>query len=148
LPAGRDAGEQRIGWYAARGLYRPEETGGLSVTRFAEAVLAEGSVCSPGANTPLHTHPLFLTADIYGHGKPTRIANSKCDVRQEPGSLPVSEAIPPHCYSIPWFKHYRPAIIKEHANAFRKVATHYRELLKDDKGNPDRLGGWHFFPHR
>ncbi len=136
------------GWYAAHGLYRPEELGGLSVTRFCEAVRAEGVGCSPGANTPLHRHPLFLTADIYGHGKPTRIANASRDVRQWPGSLPVSEAVPAETYGIPWFKHYRPQIIEEHANAFRKAALNYKQLLKDDKGNPEKLGGWHFFAHR
>jgi dTDP-4-amino-4,6-dideoxygalactose transaminase len=139
------------GWYAAHGLYRPEEIGGLSVTRFSEAVRAEGSECTPGANIPLHLHPVLNTADVYGHGKPTRIANANRDLRQPAGSLPITEGIPARTYSIPWFKHYRPEIIEQHANAFRKAAMNYRELLKGDAGNPPRLpdlGGWHFFPHR
>ncbi len=48
------------------------------------------------------------------------------DVR---GSLPVTETMPERVYSIPWFKHYRPRIIEEHAEAFRKVAEH-TELLR------------------
>jgi hypothetical protein len=32
-------------------------------------------------------------------------------------------------YGIPWFKHYRPEVIKEYAYAFRKVAENYKELL-------------------
>ena len=41
------------------------------MTRFTEAVRAEGvEACSPGCNTALHTHTLFDTCDIYGHGKP------------------------------------------------------------------------------
>ncbi|NLC58011.1 MAG: hypothetical protein GX774_14365, partial [Armatimonadetes bacterium] len=78
---------------------------------------------------PLHLHPLLNEADIYGHGRPTRIANSNRDLRQPRGSLPVTESLPDACYSIPWFKHYRPQIIEEHALAFRKVAENYRELL-------------------
>ena len=59
------------GWYEPHGHYVPEELGGLSLTRFAQAVRAEGSICNPGCNLPLHTHPLFNTADVYGHGKPS-----------------------------------------------------------------------------
>ena len=77
----------------------------------------------------LHLHPLLNTADIYGHGRPTRIANTDRDVRQPEGSLPVSEKILQEVCSIPWFKHYRPQIIEEHATAFRKVAEHADELL-------------------
>jgi dTDP-4-amino-4,6-dideoxygalactose transaminase len=130
------------GWYSARGLYRPEELGGLSVTAFARAVRAEGAPCGAGVNAALHLHPTFNTADVYGHGKPTRIANSTRDVRQPKGSLPVSEGIGARTFSIPWFKHYRPAEIEEYAAAVRKVAEHFRELLPNDAGNPPHLGGW------
>ncbi|MBN1671491.1 MAG: DegT/DnrJ/EryC1/StrS family aminotransferase [Kiritimatiellae bacterium] len=143
----KGSGSEMGGWYASRGLYRTEELDGLSVSRFCEAVRAEGVSCSPGINKPLHLHPLFNTADVYGHGKPTRIANANRDLRQPRGSLPVSETIAEICFSIPWFKHYRPTIIEEHAAAFRKAAEGYEELLKDDKGNSPDMGGWHFFRH-
>lgn len=144
----KDSGSTMGGWYASHGLYRPEELGGLSVTRFVEAVNAEGSLCGAGCNSALHLHPLFNTCDVYGHGKPTRIANSDRDLRQPPGSLPISEAIGAQTYHIPWFKKYRPEIIEEHAKAYRKVAENYRDLLKGDPGNPPTLGSWHFFRHR
>jgi len=135
------------GWYACHGIYVPEELGGLSVTRFAEAVKAEGFYPGPGVNNALHMHPLFTDADIYGHGKPTRIANSTRDLRQYKGELPVSESIGERTYHIPWFKKFRPEIIDEYANAFRKVAENYEELLEGDQGNPETVGGWHFFRH-
>ena len=116
------------GWYAARGLYAPEELGGLSIGKFCEAVRAEGASTGPGANFLLHLHPVLNDADIYGHGKPTRIANSDRDVRQPKGSLPVTESIPDRIYSIPWFKHYRPRVIEEYALAFRKVAENADEI--------------------
>ncbi len=125
----QDSGSTMGGWYAAHGLYRAGELNGLSIHRFVEAVTAEGCSTHAGANMPLHLHPLLNEADIYGHGKPTRIANSSRDVRQGPGSLPVTESIPETCYSIPWFKHYRREIIEEHALAFRKVAEHADELM-------------------
>lgn len=138
-PGGEDT---MAGWYAAGGLYCPEELGGLSVTRFAEAVAAEGSVCRPGVNKPLHLHPLFNTCDIYGHGKPTRIAHSTRDLRQPPGSLPVAENIGARTFGIPQFKRYNPDIIAQHAAAYRKVAENHQTLLEEDPGNPPDLCTW------
>jgi len=125
----RDSGSTMGGWYAARGLYRKEELGGLPIHRFCEAVRAEGVATSPGANLALHLHPLLNECDVYGHGKPTRLAHSRRDVRQPPGSLPVTEAIQEECYTIPWFKRFRPQIIEEHALAFKKVALNADKLI-------------------
>ena len=124
----KELGSFMGGWYAAHGLYRSEELDGLPLSRFAEAVQAEGCGCSPGCNFPLHLHPLFNTCDVYGHGKPTRLAHCDRDIRQPKGSLPVSENVYNLIYSIPWFKHYRPEIIAEYDNAFRKVAENYIDL--------------------
>lgn len=144
----KDSGSTMGGWYGARGLYIPEELDGLSVTAFARALAAEGAPCGPGMNAPLHLHPVFNDADIHGDGKPTRIAFADRDLRQPRGSLPVSEAACARAYSIPWFKHYRPAQIEEYAEAFRKVVRNHHQLLKNDPGNPPTVGGWHFFSHR
>ncbi len=143
----KDSGSTMGGWYAPHGLFVSEELGGLSVSRFVEAVSAEGVFCTPGCNSALHLHPLFNTCDVYGHGKPTRIANSDRDLRQPRGSLPISEGIGARTYGIPAFRHFRPQVIEEHAEAYRKVALNYKDLLEGDKGNPQDLGGWHFFRH-
>lgn len=135
------------GWYSPHGLYKSAELGGLSVTRFAEAVRAEGSICSPGINKPLHIHPLLTEADIYGHDRPTRIAHAHRDLIREQGNLPVAENIGMMTYSIPWFKHYRPELIAQHANAFRKVAEHAAELIEDDPGNSPELTSWPVLQH-
>ncbi len=127
LRAHRPSGDSQStmgGWYAAKGLYVPDELGGLPVARFCAAVRAEGSTTSPGANLLMHLHPVLNEADVFADGKPTRIAHSDRDLRQGPGSLPVTESIPGRCYGIPWFKKYRRQIIEEHALAFRKVAEH------------------------
>jgi dTDP-4-amino-4,6-dideoxygalactose transaminase len=141
-PAG--SGLTMGGWYAPLGLYRTEELGGLSITRFCEAVRAEGVPCSPGCNKALHLHPLFNTADVYGGGKPTRVANlpEGVDVRQPRGSLPVAERIQRQVFRIPWFKRFRPEVILEYASAFSKVADRYADLLPDDPGDPPDLGSW------
>jgi dTDP-4-amino-4,6-dideoxygalactose transaminase len=129
----KDSGSTMGGWYAPHGIYVPEELDGLSVEKFCEAVRAEGvGNCHPGANFPLHLHPMLNEADVYGHGKPTRIANATRDVRQPKGSLPVTESLPSRIFSIPWFKRFYPKVIEEHALAFRKVAENAHELLEDD----------------
>ena len=126
-----DSGNSMGGWYAPHGLFVPEELDvPVDLDRFCEAVRAEGATCNPGMNELLHLHPVFNEADIYGHGRPTRIAHSERDVRQSAGSLPVSERMADRVYFIPWFKHYRPETIEEHARAFEKVAVHAAELKR------------------
>jgi len=137
-----DSDSTMAGWYSASGLYVPEDLEGLSLTRFCEAVSAEGCPASPGLNRPLHLHPLFNECDVYGHGKPTRIANATRDVRQPRGSLPVTESLTKRTYKIPWFKKHYPEIIEEYANAFKKVSANYRELLADDPGDSENTGSW------
>ncbi len=145
----KGSGSTMGGWYAAHGLYRPEDLGGLSASRYCEALRAEGIAdASPGANRLLHLHPLFNDADVYGHGKPTRIAHSDRDLRQPPGSLPVTEAAVGRVVWIPWFKKPRFEQIDEYVAAFRKVSAGYRDLLAGDKGDPPEVGGWHFFTRR
>lgn len=144
----KDSGSTMGGWYATHGHYVPEELGGLSVTRFCEAVQAEGVPIGPGCNLPLHLHPLQHEVDVYGHGKPTVIANADRDLRQPKGSLPVSENIAARLYSLPWFKHNRTDVIDRYVEAFRKAALGYEALLPGDPGNPDTIGGWNFFRQR
>jgi dTDP-4-amino-4,6-dideoxygalactose transaminase len=119
-------GSNMAGWYAARGHYVPEELDGLSLTRFAEAVRAEGAPCYPGANPALHRHPLMIDR---GAGAAE-------------GSLPVSERVGNRTYQIPWFKKFYPEQIAEYAAAYRKAAENYRNLLADDAGDPAVVGGY------
>ena len=117
------------GWYACKGYYDPKAFGGLPLAKFAEAVVAEGSICAPGTNFPLHLHPLLQEGDVIGAGKPALTMSGR-DLRQGPGSLPVCESIKLHAFGIPWFKHFYQAQIDEHIKAYRKVAEQYKKLLK------------------
>ncbi len=139
-------GSNMAGWYCARGLYRPEELGGLSVTRFCEAVRAEGvGDCNPGCNNPLHSHRAFQTLDLYHSGEPTRIVHADRDVRVLDEGLKQSENIGKRIFGIPWFKKFQPEYIDMYVNAFKKVATHYEELLADDKPDAPQVGQWFFY---
>ena len=127
-----DEGSTMGGWYAAKGLYVADELGGLPVARYCDGVNAElagsGFQIRPGANVLMHLHPMLNEYDVFGDGKPTRIAFSDRDVRQPAGSLPVTETLPERCFSIPWFKHYRPEVIDQFVEAFRKVAQQADQL--------------------
>ncbi len=144
------------GWYFPLFKYVTEELEGLSLSRFSEAVRAEGSTCNPGCNKPLHLHPLFTTMDVYGHGRPTRIAyldesrpsegrDESVKIEQYIETLPVAEDINRRVFEVPWFKQYRPKIIEEHANAYKKVLKNYRALLADDTGKNAEIGGYSSF---
>jgi dTDP-4-amino-4,6-dideoxygalactose transaminase len=125
----KDSGSTMGAWYAAKGLYRAEELGGLPIAKFCEAVRAEGAGTSPGANPPMHLHPLLNEADIYGDGKPTRLAFTNRDLRQPPGSLPVTENVINTVYTIPHFKRFHKPVIDQFAAAFRKVAENADQLV-------------------
>ena len=123
------------GWYSPVGIYRADELGGLPISRFIEAVKAEGAHCGAAPNFPLHTHPVFQEADVYHLGSPAVCSFAETDRRQGPGTLPVAESTPHRIYQIPWFKHMRPEIIKEHATAFRKVAENADQLKEKEHEN-------------
>jgi len=135
------------GWYYPHFRYIAEELGGLSLSRFSEAVRGEGSRCNPGCNKPLHMHPLFTSMDVYGHGRPTRIAglNESANVDKYIEKLPVAESINLHVFEVPWFKRYLLEIIEEHANAYKKVIKNYKSLLADDTGKDEEVGGYSSF---
>jgi len=101
----KGSGSTMGGWYAARGLYRPEELGGLSVTRFCEALRAEGvAEAAPGANRPLHLHPCSTTWT-------STATEAHAHRAQRPGPAPAARepagdrAASGRIMSIPWFKH-------------------------------------------
>ncbi len=141
----KDSGTTMGGWYNPLGHYRPEELGGLSMTRFCQAVQAEGfQECEPGCNRSLHTHPLFRDLDVYGSGQPTILANAApgTDPRPQTGTLPVSAGIQSRVFRIPWFKHLVPEVIEQYALAFRKAAGQFQELIPGDEGDPQETGSW------
>lgn len=126
----REAGITKGGWYAPQCHYDASQLGGLPLSRAAEALEAEGCPVHLGANAPLHLHRYFHEADIFHQGKPTVIAFGQRDLRQGPGSLPVTEGLRECVCSIPWFKHFDRAAIDEYVEAFAKTAANAGELKK------------------
>jgi len=135
------------GWYYPHFRYVAEELGGLSLSRFSRAIQAEGSICNPGCNKPLHLHPLFTGQDVYGHGRPTRIAflDESAKIEQYVEMLPVAEGITRRVFEVPWFKRYEPETIEQHAGAYKKVIENYQKLLAGDTEKDAETGGYSSF---
>ena len=128
----KDSGTTKGAWYAPHGIYKPEELDGLSVKRFVDAVVAEGAIASVGCNKALHTHPIFSSIDVYGHGCPTQLAHMPEGLDALPEALPVTDGLQERTFGIPWFKHFDKDAIELQAAAYRKVVENHEELLADD----------------
>ena len=126
----------KAGWYAAKMFYDSDAFGGLSLTRFAEALRAEGvREAGGGCNAPLHLSTLFSKVDIYGGlGRPTANLFDPSDAAAQTGSLPVSEAANDRVISVPPFRRFMKEEIDRYIEAYRKVAANCRELLAGDRG--------------
>ena len=130
------------GFYTPHCVYDPMAFGGLSAKRFCEAVRAEAGEAFAsweGANYCLHTHGYFKTLDFMNVGKPSRIAFSDRDVREDDEALKRSEEY--CCFSVPWFKKLNKEWIEKCAAVFKKVAENYEQLLEGDE---DKLQGGHW----
>ena len=130
-------------FYSPMISYYPEYFEGLSSKRFCQAVTAEwnkASICWEGANFNLHTHNFFKTFDFFNTGKPSRIAFSDRDVREDDKYLAPSDEI--YNISAPWFKHFDKEWIDLFAAAYKKVAENYKDLLEGDT-DKTQGGRWH-----
>jgi hypothetical protein len=85
--------------------------------------------------------------DVYGHGRPTRIANldESATMDQYVEELPVAESIGRRVFEIPWFKHCDRATIEQHADAYKKVVKNHKELLAGDTEDDVDTGGYSSF---
>lgn len=131
------------GFYAPSISYFPEYFGGLSAKRFCQAVTAECNgtyTCWEGANYCLHTHNFFKDFDLFNVGKPTRIAFSDRDVREDDKFLEPSEI--KFNVSSPWFKNLDKEWIDKYVGVYKKVAENYKDLLEGDD-DKDQGGRWH-----
>lgn len=133
-------GSHMGGWYAPHGKYHPEELGGLTANRFAEAARAEGLPCWAGGNFCLHTHEYFKTFDFFNAGKPTRILNNDHDVREDDHLCDPS--LTKYNFTAPWFKHFDKEWIDKYVAAFKKVTDNYEQLLEGDDKNAAMAGRW------
>ena len=125
----KGSGSTRGAWYCAACHYAPEELDGLPVEKFIQALAAENFPVGPLGNFPLHLHPVFNEADLFGHGKPTAIAFGGRDVRQGVGSLPVAENAKNRIFRYNRFTMLDKKQLDQTIEAIRKVIDNRGELL-------------------
>ncbi len=119
-------GSNMAGYYAAQGLYIPEELHGLSVSRFCEAVRAENDgMCGPGGNFCLHKHAFFYD-----------YATTPSD--KDPS---LQKSVDTLCFSIPRFSYFDKEWIEAYAAGFRKVIENHEQLLEGDTCT-EPVGRW------
>ena len=85
--------------------------------------------------------------DVYGHRRPTRIAqlDESAKIEQYIERLQTAENINRCVFEVPWFKHYRPEIIEEHVIAYKKVVENHQALLTEDTSADAEVGGYSSF---
>ncbi|MBQ8742535.1 MAG: aminotransferase class I/II-fold pyridoxal phosphate-dependent enzyme [Clostridia bacterium] len=131
------------GFYNPTCAYYPDQLGGLSAKRFAQAVTAEFNGhfgCWEGGNFCLHTHNFFKTFDLLNAGKPGRIVFADRDVRDDDKYLKPSEE--KYCIGMPWFKKFDKEWIEAYASVYKKVVENYTELIEGDT-DKSQGGRWH-----
>lgn len=130
-------GSNMGGYYSPLLIYYPEELGGLSSSRFAEAVTAElngAGGCRAGANYCLHTHKYFKTFD------PQHSTTKKADTSDD-DALDIS--LKKECISVPWFKNLNKEWIDRYVAVYKKVVENYQELLEEDLNKNKIEGIWY-----
>jgi perosamine synthetase len=125
----KGSGLTKGGWYHPVCHYIPEELKNTPVETFCKAVNAEGIFSIAGVNFPLHLHAVFHEADIFNMGQPTMISFGQRDVRQGPGTLPVSEGSSARNFALPKFTTYDKEEIEKVADAYKKVVDNIDELV-------------------
>ena len=145
LRVDESTGSTMGGFYHPHCIYDPAAFHGLSVKRFAKAVMEElngTAPCWDGANYCLHTHNYFKTFDGIHLGKPGRVAFSDKAVPADDETPSLAASTEIHCFSVPWFKQCKKEWIDLYVAAFRKVADNHEALLEEDDGSAQG-GRWH-----
>lgn len=120
-------GATRGGWYGFKARYRPHELGGLPISRYIEALKAEGVRVKRPGSPPLHRLPVFRLT----RSDAERLAlpwSGTLDGPPPIADCPVADATYPELLSLPTFSGDCERVIREYAEAFAKVAHHWRDL--------------------
>jgi len=127
----KDSDTSMGAWYQPHGIYVPSELDDLSVSRFIEAVRAEGfpSWSRNIIREPLHRHAAFRQPDL-GSGR--YLLNGQVLTAVRTQQLPVSESL--KAFSVPPLKHFDEQAIEAFAALFKKVLANYKDLLAGDRG--------------
>jgi dTDP-4-amino-4,6-dideoxygalactose transaminase len=111
--------------------YEAEELGGLPMTRFLEALRAEGVEGQGNRyDALLHQQPLFQERDIYGRGCPWSCPYADRRISYDMDDLPVARRIVPTLIDLPTFPNASVDLIDQVAAAITKVTANAGVLME------------------
>lgn len=115
----------RSAWYGLPLRYVADELDGLPLTRFYEALQAEGckEVDRPGSTCPLNLLPLFQDPGPLFPGYEGKF-------RYAPGDFPYAESVHTNTLKLPvWHQEEDIPLVDSYIRAFRKVIENHKDLV-------------------
>lgn len=112
-------------WYAFVMQYDSEQLGGLPISKFYDALVAEGctELDRPNSTAPLNHHKLFQEPGIL-------FPEYKGLINYNIGDFPVAEKFYDNALKLPvWHKLQDKPLVEGYINAIKKVIKNYKELL-------------------
>jgi dTDP-4-amino-4,6-dideoxygalactose transaminase len=108
--------------------YHQEQLGNLSIDKFVEAVKAEGAPISATHLTLEHLRSIFTRGfDLWGHDRGPLGSDFKVYKR---GDFPIAESFVDKVLTIPAYIEQKEGFLDQYIEAFNKVITNYKSLLK------------------
>ncbi len=120
----------RGGWYGFKVRYVPDELPGVTISRYIDALRAEGVVIKRPGSPPLHNLPVFRLTRREARKLSLPWWNSLPYRQVMTYACPIAEEIYPTLLSLPTFSGDCAPIVREYAAAIDKVGTYYRELIQ------------------
>jgi dTDP-4-amino-4,6-dideoxygalactose transaminase len=121
-------GATRGGWYGFKARYRADELGGLPMSRYLEALRAEGVRIKRPGSAPLHHLPVFGLTRLEAERLALPWAAALSERKPRVPQCPVADAVYPTLLSLPTFSGDCDEVIGQYGAAFAKVARSWQQL--------------------
>lgn len=118
----------RGGWYGFKARYAAEDLSGLPMSRYLEALHAEGVRIKRPGSPPLHHLPIFGLTRSEADRLALPWAAALGERRAAVGECPVADAVYPTLLSLPTFSGDCDDVIEQYGVAFAKVARGWQQL--------------------
>jgi len=107
--------------------YNSEQLDGLSISKFVEAMNAEGAPISASHLTLEHLRSIFTRGfDLWGHDRGPLGSDFRV---YKKGDFPVAEGLSDKVLTIPAYIEVKDGFLDQYIDAFRKVTSNYKSLL-------------------
>jgi len=122
-------GFTRGGWYGFKARYVADDIGDLPMSRYMEALRAEGVRVKRPGSLPLHQSPIFSVTRSEARDLALPWWHSLSESRPIGRECPVAELVYPTLLSLPTFSGPCADVVHQYAAAFQKVARRWMDLV-------------------